>query len=49
VVTILASRAIPVTDIERARILACIDLEQLDRWLVRAASASTTADVLAAS
>lgn len=49
VLAILTSRGIPVSDIERARILANTDLAQLDRWLVQAASAGTAAELLTVS
>jgi hypothetical protein len=40
---LLSSRNIAVFDVERARILACTDLEALDRWLIRAATAASVA------
>lgn len=45
VLMLLSSRDIAVSDVERARILACTDLEALDRWLVRAATAASVAEL----
>lgn len=45
VLMLLSSRDIAVSDLERARILASTDLETLDRWLVRAATAASVADL----
>ena len=45
VLRVLAARNITVTDEQRAHVLACRDLEQLDRWLIRAATATTATDV----
>jgi hypothetical protein len=44
--TLLAARGIEVDDKTRETILSCTDLEQLDRWIVRSANASSLADVL---
>ncbi|MDX6743344.1 hypothetical protein [Actinocorallia sp. A-T 12471] len=38
IITVLAARSILVTQPARERILASTDLEELDRWLVRAAT-----------
>jgi len=46
VLTVLAARGIAVPDELRARILSCSDLTQLDRWLTRAATATSAADVV---
>jgi hypothetical protein len=48
VLTFLQARNLPVTDDQRARILACTDLPTLDRWAARAATAASAEDVLAA-
>ncbi len=45
VLMLLSSRNIAVSDVERARILACTDLEALDRWLVCAATAASVAEL----
>jgi hypothetical protein len=37
-----------VSDGERAAVLACGDLKTLDRWITRAATCTTAADVFAA-
>jgi hypothetical protein len=42
---LLSSRNIAVSDVERARILACTDLEALDRLLVRAATAASVGEL----
>lgn len=42
----LAARGIPVTEANRARILACTDIPTLDRWVERAATAKTAEEVL---
>lgn len=44
----LAARGIPVDAEARARIEACQDLATIDRWIVRAATAASVEDVLAA-
>ena len=46
VLTVLAARGIPVSDAIRAQIAACTSSETLDRWLRRAAVASTAAAVV---
>ena len=45
--TLLAARKIPIAAEVRARILACRDIPTLDRWIARAASATSVADVFA--
>jgi len=45
VLRVLAARNVAVTDEQRDRILACRDLEQLERWLVRAVTATSATDV----
>lgn len=44
----LKARGIPVSDADRARIEACADPAQLDRWIQRAANATTLRQVLGA-
>ncbi|MGI5416327.1 hypothetical protein [Actinomadura luteofluorescens] len=39
VLKVLDARGLSVSDAMRGRILACTDQEQLDQWLVRAATA----------
>jgi hypothetical protein len=41
VLTVLAARGVSVPEAIRDRILACTDLDQLDVWLRRAATATT--------
>jgi hypothetical protein len=43
--TVLEARGLPISDAGRQRIEACTDLEQLERWLVLAATAAS-ADAL---
>jgi hypothetical protein len=45
VLTVLGARGIAVPDHVRARITGCTDLEQLDTWVRRAATASTVDDL----
>jgi len=47
ILTVLAARGFAVSDIVRARVLGCKDLSVLDRWLARAVTASSDADVIA--
>jgi hypothetical protein len=47
IVQVLEARGIAVSAAEREEILRCRDLARLDRWLRRAALASSTAEVLA--
>lgn len=42
---ILSARKLPVTDAQRARILACTDLPTLDRWIERAVLTSSAVEV----
>ncbi|WP_437680741.1 hypothetical protein [Sorangium sp. So ce131] len=44
---ILTARGLPPTDQERAQITSCTRGADLDRWIVRAATASSTSEVLA--
>ena len=46
-VTVLRARQLPVDDATRARIEACTDSATLDRWIARAATAATVAEVFA--
>jgi hypothetical protein len=46
IVAILTARGIPLDDARRARITGCSDAATLDRWLVRAISASSVEDVV---
>ena len=48
VLAILAARGVPVSEEAQARIRACGDLRRLDRWLIRAMSAASADEVLAA-
>jgi Uma2 family endonuclease len=45
VLAVLEARGVAVPEAERARILACRDLPQIDAWLRRAASANAITDV----
>jgi hypothetical protein len=46
VLTLLASRGIPVSPAARAEILACSDLARLDQWLIKSVSATAADDLL---
>ena len=46
VLTVLVARGIDVTDDARARIMSCTDVDQLDTWARRAATATTIDQVL---
>ena len=46
VLAVLAARQIAVPEPARAQIAGCADLAVLDRWLARAATAQSVADVL---
>jgi hypothetical protein len=46
VLTVFDARGIPVPETIRERILACTDLDQLETWLRRAATASTAEEVI---
>jgi hypothetical protein len=46
--TILAARGMSVLDQVRARISACTDPDQLEGWIIRAATATTLEEVFAA-
>lgn len=48
ILTMLRARGLPVSESVRARVLSCKDLSMLDRWLVRAATADSDIDVVAA-
>ena len=49
VLTILEARGVPVSKALRSKILACTDSAVLDKWLRRAASATSALDVLGAN
>ena len=42
IVTVLEQRGIGVTDQQRIRVLGCTDTAQLERWVARAATASSS-------
>ena len=44
---LLAARGMTIDASTRERILDCTDVEQLERWIVRVATASSVSDVLA--
>ncbi|WP_394837981.1 hypothetical protein LVJ94_13805 [Pendulispora rubella] len=46
VLAVLSARDVRVSSAVRARILSCLDLAVLDRWIHRAATASDAEDVL---
>jgi flagellar biosynthesis/type III secretory pathway protein FliH len=46
VLAVLAARGLAVKKAERSRILACTDLEVLDRWVIRATTAASVAELL---
>lgn len=48
ILAVLTARGFAVSDGVRRRILGCKDLRVLDRWLVRAVTASSDSDVIAA-
>ena len=48
ILALLKARGLPVSEPVKARLLSCKDLSILDRWLVRAATASSDSDVIAA-
>jgi len=47
VLTLLAARGVQVSEATRKQILGCKDLATLDRWLIRAASATSASEVIA--
>lgn len=47
ILTLLRARGLMVSEAVRARVLACKDLGTLDRWLIRASTAVSDADVFA--
>jgi hypothetical protein len=47
VATALAARALPLSDAGRARLASCWDATILTRWLTRAVTAASEADVFA--
>ena len=48
ILTLLSARGLLVSDKVKARVLGCKDLSLLDRWLVRAATAASDSEVIAA-
>jgi len=44
---VLDARGLKVTAAQRARIVGCTDLEQLQEWITRAATAVTVAGIFA--
>lgn len=44
--TVLATRGLPLSEAQRARILACADAATLDRWLASATTGATAGEVL---
>lgn len=49
VLVVLGAKGIAVSDAIREQIRACTDLDTLQRWLVRAVTATTAEDVLGAA
>lgn len=49
VLTVLTAKGVAVSDALREQIRACTDLDPLQRWLVRAVTATTAEDVLGAA
>ena len=49
VIAVLQARGLAVAPVHRARIESCSDIEQLDRWIARAATAASVDDVFASS
>ena len=45
--TVLYARGLSVSEAVRSKILACMDLQTLDRWIARAATATTVEAILA--
>jgi predicted transposase YdaD len=45
ILTILAARGVAVSPAQQQEILGCRDLDRLNRWLLRATQASSTAEV----
>ncbi len=45
--TVLQARGLSVSETVRSKILACMDLQMLDRWIARAATVPTADSVLA--
>jgi hypothetical protein len=46
ILTVLEARGVPVPEAARTTILSCADPAQVDRWLKRAASATTIDEVV---
>jgi hypothetical protein len=49
ILKILEARGLPVSEAQRREVLGCRDLGQLDRWLLRAALASSAGEITSAS
>ena len=47
IVTALEARSVPLSEVGRARVASCTDVATLTRWLARAVTASSEADVFA--
>jgi predicted transposase YdaD len=47
VLMVLASRKLEVSEPQRERILTCVDVDALDRWLGRVVTVSSVAELLA--
>jgi predicted transposase/invertase (TIGR01784 family) len=47
VLAVLEARGLPVSDRQRARVLGCTDLEQLERWVRRAVTVKAAAELFA--
>lgn len=47
ILQLLDVRGVGLTDEQRQRVTVCTDLAELDRWFVRAATATTAAEVFA--
>jgi predicted transposase YdaD len=45
----LSARAMPLSEMGRARLASCVDVATLTRWLTRAVTAASEADVFAGS
>jgi len=46
---VLSARALPLSELGRARLVACTDVATLTRWLERAATATSEAQVFASA
>lgn len=48
VLTLMRARGLAVSEPVKAQVLSCKDLSQLERWLLRAATAASDTEVIAA-